>query len=363
MADLRSKFIEDYAGGLLNVSRQELSSTGEVLSQDGLLSDSTLFVEDGSGSKSGLKLGISLCEVVDPTTSQGAVSVRYADRTYASTRDLKIFSTALASAQAALSDATATSITNLENAFQLLETAQDTLQNTFSSRKDIVDGQLQRLDELDTLSSTVTALAGVTESLRTTVTAFVTQDEVLNSSRFFTTTGSNFRSSLIQFYKTRGERSDQQGSLRREDELGKIEFAGNDGNVKAVGSSICAVAATAWDTDERGTYLGFNWVGTDETSNSSTISEWVSFGKPLNNADAIGPRTITFASVPSQATGTSARPNVHINGDGQLLRTTTPSITVAELKTLVAGITADVAEEPAFVAFKAAIATLNESNA
>ena len=45
MADLRSKFIEDYAGGLLNVSRQELASTGEVLSQDGLLSDATLYLE------------------------------------------------------------------------------------------------------------------------------------------------------------------------------------------------------------------------------------------------------------------------------------------------------------------------------
>ena len=362
MADLRSKFIEDYAGGLLNVSRQELSSTGEVLSQDGLLSDSSIFVEDGSGSKSGLKLGVSICEVVDPTTPQGAVSVRYADRTYASTRDLKIFSTALASAQAALSDATATSITNLENAFQLLETAQDTLQSTFSSRKDIVDGQLQRLDELDTLSSTVTALAGVTESLRTAVTTFVTQDEVVNTSRFYTSTGNTTRASIVQFYKTKGERSDQQGSLRREDELGKIEFAGNDGNVKVVGSSICAIAATAWDTDERGTYLGFNWVGTDETDNSSTISEWVSFGKPFDSSDAIGPRTITFASIPSQATGTSARPNVHINGDGQLLRTTTLSITVAELKALVNAITVDAAEEPAFKAFKDAVTLLNDES-
>ena len=82
MADLRSKFIEDYAGGLLNVSRQELASTGEVLSQDGFLSDATLFVEDGSGTKSGLKLAKALCEVVDPTTDEGAVIRRFSGHSF-----------------------------------------------------------------------------------------------------------------------------------------------------------------------------------------------------------------------------------------------------------------------------------------
>ena len=158
MADLRSKFIEDYAGGLLNVSRQELASTGEVLSQDGFLSNSTLFVEDGTGTKSGLKLGASLCEVIDPTTEQGAINVRYADRTYASIRDLKIFSTAVASAQAALADASASSITNLENAFELLEDAFDTLQNSFDTRESVVDGRLDKLSELNTLSSSISSL-------------------------------------------------------------------------------------------------------------------------------------------------------------------------------------------------------------
>ena len=165
MADLRSKFIEDYAGGLLNVSRQELASTGEVLSQDGFLSDATLFVEDGSGTKSGLKLAKALCEVVDPTTDEGAVNVRYANRTYASIRDLKIFSTAIASAQAALADASSTSITNLENAFQLLEDSQDTLSNRFETRNEKVDEQLNKLDKIteleesfETLSATVTTV-------------------------------------------------------------------------------------------------------------------------------------------------------------------------------------------------------------
>ena len=142
MADLRSRFIEDYAGGLLNVSRQELASTGEVLSQDGFLSDASSFVEDGTGSKSGLKLGLSLCEVVDPTTEQGAVNVRYADRTYASIRDLKIFSTAIASAQAALADATSSSITNLETAFELLEDSQDSLQNQIDTNNTLFDEKI-----------------------------------------------------------------------------------------------------------------------------------------------------------------------------------------------------------------------------
>ncbi len=165
MADLRSKFIEDYAGGLLNVSRQELASTGEVLSQDGLLSDATLFVEDGSGTKSGLKLGASTCEVVDPTTEEGVVNVRFADRTYASIRDLKIFSTAVASAQAALADASSSSITNLENAFQLLENSQDTISNLFNSRNEVVNQELKKLNEIDTLSSSIVDLQSTTETL------------------------------------------------------------------------------------------------------------------------------------------------------------------------------------------------------
>lgn len=352
MADLRSKFIEDYAGGLLNVSRQELSSTGEVLSQDGFLSDATLFVEDGSGSKSGLKLGASLCEVVDPTTSQGAVNVRYADRTYASTRDLKIFSTAIASAQAALSDATATSITNLENAFQLLETAQDTLQNTFSSRKDIVDQQLERLDEIDSLSAAVAILQENTNVLQSTLTTFVTQDQVINSSRFYVSTGSATGPSIIQFYKTRGDGAESNGSLFRDEEIGALEFAGNDGNTKVVGSKISGKTATAWDNDERGTYLAFNWVGTDESGNSTTLTEWISFGKPFNASDAIGPRTITFSNIPITTTASNSRPDVLINGNGQLIKSGTPAVTLAELKEATAG-AAD------FAAFKTAISNLN----
>lgn len=121
MADLRARFIEDYAGGLLNVARQELSSTGEVLAQDGFVEGLSLFVEDGRGVKSGLRLGSALAECTDPTTETGILNVRSADRTYAKIRDLKAFATAVASAQAALTESVTDSFTNLEGAFESIE--------------------------------------------------------------------------------------------------------------------------------------------------------------------------------------------------------------------------------------------------
>jgi hypothetical protein len=121
VADLRSRFIEDYAGGLLNVARQDLSSTGEVLAQDGFIDNQTYFVEDGRGVKSGLRLGSSLAECIDPISELGILNVRTADRTYAKIRELKIFATAVASAQGALSQSVAESLSNLENAFESLE--------------------------------------------------------------------------------------------------------------------------------------------------------------------------------------------------------------------------------------------------
>lgn len=153
MADLRRRFIEDHAGGLLNVARQELSTTGEVLAQDGLTSEGTLFVEDGTGTKSGLKLGVNLAEVVDPSTQLGAVNVRYADRTYSKIRDLKIFSTAIASAQAALSEATTVSISNIETTLQLLEDDISTVEQNF--QQSLADSQQQ----LQTASLTLRALS------------------------------------------------------------------------------------------------------------------------------------------------------------------------------------------------------------
>ena len=145
MADLRFRYIEDYAGGLLNISRQEISTTGEVLSQDGLTTEGTIFVEDGSGVKTGLKLGVSLVESVDPTTEMGIVNVRFGDRTYAKVRDLRIFTTAIASAQSALSEATSTSISNLETAFQLLEDDINTLEENLQSN---ISNEREKIQEL-----------------------------------------------------------------------------------------------------------------------------------------------------------------------------------------------------------------------
>jgi hypothetical protein len=145
MADLRKRFLEDYAGGLLNVARQELSTTGEVLVQDGFVSEGTLFVEDGSGTKSGLKLGVSLAEAVDPTTEMGILNVRSADRTYSRIRDFKIFSTAIASAQAALSEATTISISNLETTVQLLEEDITSIEQSLQQNITQVQEQVQTL--------------------------------------------------------------------------------------------------------------------------------------------------------------------------------------------------------------------------
>ena len=182
MADLRFRFIEDYAGGLLNISRQEISTTGEVLSQDGFTTEGTIFVEDGSGVKSGLKLGVSLAEVVDPTTDMGIINVRYGDRTYAKIRDLRIFTTAIASAQSALSEATSVSISNLETAFQLLEDDINSLEENLQSNITNEREQIQELTinqnsitdrvsahdtDIQTLQSRVTALENPTENAAT----------------------------------------------------------------------------------------------------------------------------------------------------------------------------------------------------
>lgn len=162
MADLRTRFIEDYAGGLLNIARQELSSTGEVLAQDGFVEGTSLFVEDGRGVKSGLRLGSSLAECIDPTTETGILNVRSADRTYAKIRDLKIFATAVASAQGALSESVAESFINLEGAFESLES----------------DVQIYRTQ----LSETVTSVELETSNLSERVRVAETNITTINSS-------------------------------------------------------------------------------------------------------------------------------------------------------------------------------------
>lgn len=161
MADLRARFLEDYAGGFLNISRQELSSNGEILSQDGFLTDSTIFVEDGTGTKSGLRLGIGLVESVDPTTQNGVVNVRYADRTYTKIRDTKIFATAIASAQAALSEAVSESFTNVESAIDLIDSNLTGLGNRFSNLESGLDSLTNRLAQAENGGSTTDQILAI----------------------------------------------------------------------------------------------------------------------------------------------------------------------------------------------------------
>ncbi len=188
MADLRTRFIEDYAGGLLNVARQELSSTGEVLAQDGFVDGLSLFVEDGRGVKSGLRLGSALAECIDPTTETGILNVRSADRTYAKIRDLKAFATACASAQGALSESVAESFTNLEGAFESLEAdvqsyrtqlnefidTTDLGVSSLSSRIDGMNDQLTRIESDLSVLSTRIATAENTLAAVQVVTSEVT---------------------------------------------------------------------------------------------------------------------------------------------------------------------------------------------
>ena len=196
MADLRKRFVEDYAGGLLNIARQELSTTGEVLAQDGLTSSGTLFVEDGTGTKSGLKLGVSLAEAIDPTTELGVVNVRFADRTYAKIRDLKIFSTAIASAQAALSEASSASLSNIETTLQLLEDDITSVSENF--QKNLATSQ----EQLQTVSLGQKSLGDKVSTSDASLQTLTSRVEALESSKTSALKISTIATSLNSFYYT-----------------------------------------------------------------------------------------------------------------------------------------------------------------
>ena len=196
MADLRKRFVEDYAGGLLNIARQELSTTGEVLAQDGLTSSGTLFVEDGTGTKSGLKLGVSLAEAIDPTTELGVVNVRFADRTYAKIRDLKIFSTAIASAQAALSEASSTSLSNIETTLQFLEDDITSVSENF--QKNLATSQ----EQLQTVSLGQKSLGDKVSTSDASLQTLTSRVEALESSKTSALKISTIATSLNSFYYT-----------------------------------------------------------------------------------------------------------------------------------------------------------------
>lgn len=187
MADLRTRYIEDYAGGLLNIARQELSSTGEVLAQDGFVDGLTLFVEDGRGVKSGLRLGNSTAECIDPTTETGVLNVRTADRTYAKVRDLKAFATAVASAQGALTESITESFTNLEGAFESLEADVQTYRTQLTELIDSTELSISKLssgidDLLASLSETNTNLSSLTDRT-TSIETLIADVQVVTSER------------------------------------------------------------------------------------------------------------------------------------------------------------------------------------
>lgn len=181
MSDFRGRFIEDYAGGLLNVSKQEQSPTGEILAQNGFPSDgTTLFVEDGTGVKSGIKLGVSLAECLEPTTLSGIVNVSYADRTYAKIKDLKILATATASTQAALSQATIESIQNLENSFATLEQKFNNVSNSFNSLSSELGSKFSSFGSYILVYSTYNSLLQDVNNLKDGQIAAVTKDSPNN---------------------------------------------------------------------------------------------------------------------------------------------------------------------------------------
>lgn len=96
---------------------------------------------------------------MDPSTEAGCVNVRFADRTYAKLKDLKLFTTAIASAQAALSEASATSITNLETTLQLLETDLTYLQQSIQT--DVYDTRNKLEDAIVTANSLLSRVSQI----------------------------------------------------------------------------------------------------------------------------------------------------------------------------------------------------------
>lgn len=360
MADLRFRYIEDYAGGLLNISRQEISTTGEVLSQDGLTTEGTIFVEDGSGVKSGLKLGVSLAEAVDPTTEMGIVNVRYGDRTYAKVRDLRIFTTAIASAQSALSEATSTSISNLETAFQLLEddinSLEENLQSNISNEREKIQeltiNQNQLVDRVDdhdtdiqTLASRVAALEEVFSSTNTDTLSqpFSIELPVLISSRgninneslatifsdYLETpalakysqsgenavglqvgvglvagiSGSNTDPGAIEFYKTRNTNVRQPGTIQKNDAIGALHFSGSNGIEPVLGGSFYCNIGENWSTTANSTWFRFRYAGLNQTE----LTDKLLIGYPQDDSDTdVGPNTITIPFVPTTVAPLSA---------------------------------------------------------
>lgn len=90
MANLTGSNFNTLKPGILNVS-----TTDTPASQGLPIDGSSVFIEDGLGVKSGLKIGAELVECIEPTTRNGVVNVAFAERTYANIEDLKLAITAI----------------------------------------------------------------------------------------------------------------------------------------------------------------------------------------------------------------------------------------------------------------------------
>lgn len=150
MANLATGNFEGFKPGLLNIS-----TTKQPYSPGFSETGASVFVEDGRGVKSGLRLGAELVEVIEPTTESGVVNVSFADCTYAKVADLKLLTVSIKLLQEqtlaetkALVEPLITTINALENENRELLTRINSLEVSISS---ILESNLiTRLNTLET---------------------------------------------------------------------------------------------------------------------------------------------------------------------------------------------------------------------